>query len=155
MFGRFNQVMQLKPSGINRSKSPARRAQLPPPQLLNNYGPVNILPTGSTVMSLSNDGTLSVNKLKLGGNTIYLGKDGEIYVNDKKFLPEPEAPKEEPEALKEPEPEAPKEPEPEAPKEPEPEAPKEPEAEAPKEPEAEAPKEPEAEAPKEEPEPEA
>ena len=117
MFGRFNQVMQLKPSGINRSKSPARRAQLPPPQLLNNYGPVNILPTGSTVMSLDNDGTLSVNKLKLGGNIIYLGKDGEIYVNNKKFLPEPEPV---PEAPKEPEPEAPKEPEVEAPKEPEP-----------------------------------
>ena len=117
MFGRFNQVMQLKPSGINRSKSPARRAQLPPPQLLNNYGPVNILPTGSTVMSLDNDGTLSVNKLKLGGNIIYLGKECEIYVNNKKFLPEPEPV---PEAPKEPEPEAPKEPEVEAPKEPEP-----------------------------------
>ena len=79
-------------------------------------------------MSLDNDGTLSVNKLKLGGNIIYLGKDGEIYVNNKKFLPEPEPV---PEAPKEPmnlNARIPKEPEVEAPKEPEPEAPKETEA---------------------------
>ena len=121
MFGRFNQVMQLKPTGVVNNRKPVLRQNRLPPSI-SNYGPTTILPTGSTIMSLSNDGTLSVNKLKLGGNTIYLGKDGEIYVNDVKFLPEkkeepePEAPKEEPEAPKEePEPEAPKEePEPEA-----------------------------------------
>ena len=33
----------------------------------------------------------------MGGNVIYLGKDGEIYVNGVKFLPEKkEEPKEEP-----------------------------------------------------------
>ena len=95
MFGRLNQVMQLKSTGIYRRPVQNNR----PVQSVApvNYGPAPILPSGSTIMSLDNDGTLSVNKLKLGGNVIYLGKDGEIYVNDVKFLPEKkEEPKEEP-----------------------------------------------------------